>query len=282
MRGFAVMVLVLGLGLAGGAAYYVFAQVQAAEARLGARGDGPELDTVKVVIAREHLKFGQPLTSEHVMVIDWPRRYVPNGAFDDIVRVVPEEEGAEPRIVLRRMEPGEPILETKITGFGQKATVAALLDPGMRAHTIPVDAANSVGGFLLPGTRIDVMLTERDRRTGPTTRMLIQDLEVIAVDQDTDPDRIEARVARTVTVQGSPEAVQQLTLAQNLGTLSISLRGHGSDTLADSGPMDRRRLLGLPEDVAVVEAEPEPEPQVEAVQVRIRRGAGDVETRLFQ
>ena len=279
MRAFAVLVLVLGLGLAGGAAYYVFAQVQAAEARLGQGGADSRIDLERIVIASADLKFGQPLTEDDVMVVEWPVRYRPENAVSDAAEVLPAEEDGEPRIVLRRMEPGEPVLTTKITGFGQKATVAALLSPGMRAHTIPVDAANSVGGFILPGTRIDVFLTMRDRREGPTTRVLMQDLEVIAVDQDTDPDRIEARVARTVTVQGTPEQVRELTLAANIGTLSIALRGFGSDKVADLGPLDRSSLLG--EVVAEAEPEPEPEPEPAPMTVRVRRG-NQVDTKTFQ
>jgi pilus assembly protein CpaB len=270
MRLFAFLVLVLGLTLASGAAYYVFAKVQAAEHRLGARADdpAPSIDLVKVAVARDHLKFGQPLTQEDVRLVDWPAAARPEGAFEALDALFQEGDDAEGRTVLRRMEPGEPILATKITGFGQKATVAALLDPGMRAHTIPVDAANSVGGFLLPGTRIDVLLTSRDGRDGPSTRMVLQDLEVIAVDQDTDPDRIEARVARTVTVQGTPDEVHRLTLAANLGTLSISLRGHGSDKIADPSPLDRGDLFGEETPVAAAAPEPEPAP----VTVRVRRG----------
>ncbi len=271
MRMFAFLVLVLGLTLASGAAYYVFAKVQAAEARLGSRADdpAPQIDLVQVAVAAKHLKFGQPLTREDVRLVDWPASARPEGAFEALEALFEEGDAAEGRTVLRRMEPGEPILGTKITGFGQKATVAALLDSGMRAHTMPVDASSSVGGFLLPGTRIDVLLTIRDRTEGPSTRVLLQDLEVIAVDQDTDRDRIEARVARTVTVQGTPEEVRRLTLGASLGTLSISLRGYGSDRISEADPLRRDELLG--EITPVAQAAPEPEPA--PVTVRVRRGS---------
>ena len=263
MRALAVFIFVVGLALAGGAAWYVFNQVQAAEARMSPK---EAVQLVPVAVAKSDLKFGQPLTRKDVQVVQWPADAVPENSFSS-----PEdlfgEEGTPARTVLRRMEPRELILKTKITGFGQKATVAALIEPGMRAYTLPVNAANSVGGFILPGSRVDIMLTFRDRQQGVNTRMLIQDIEIIAVDQDTDPDRIEAKVARTVTVQGTPEQGQQLTLAASLGNLSISLRGFGSDAVDDAGPLDRDGLLGVVEEP--VEAGPPPEPEVKVI---VRRG----------
>lgn len=268
MRAFAVFVLLIGLGLAGGAAWYVFAEVQAAEARLRATQPGAKIELVELAVARRDLRFGQTLTEDDVIMLKWPKIAVPENGFTSKEELLAA--GAAPRSVLRRMERAEPILKTKITGFGERATVAALLAPGMVAHTIPVNAVNSVGGFVLPGARIDVFLTLTDRSQGPTTRLLMQDLEVVAVDQDADPDRTQAKVAKTVTVQGSSEQVRELTLAASLGALSIALRGFDTGQVADLGPLDRSGLLGEMAEAAPVEP-------VEAVNtVRVNRG-GSVE-----
>ncbi|MAS43705.1 MAG: Flp pilus assembly protein CpaB [Rhodobacteraceae bacterium] len=264
MRSLAVFVFVAGLALAGGAAWYVFAQVQAAESRMAPAN---AVATVPVAVANKSLKFGQPITAADVKVVQWPAEILPENSFNS-----PEDlfgADGKPRTVLRRMEPNELILRTKVTGFGERATVMSLLEPGMRAYTMPVNAASSVGGFVLPGSRIDVFLTVNDRRNGLTTRTLIENIEVIAVDQDTDPDRIEAKVARTVTLQGTPAQVQQLTLASELGNLSIALRGFGATDAVASAPIDRAALLGEVEAVEVAEPEPEPEPEVKVI---VRRG----------
>lgn len=275
MRSLAAFVFVIGLVLAGGAAWYVFAKVQAAESRMT-----PEGALVAVAVASVDLKFGQPLTKEMVKVVRFPAEAVPPNAFTSGAELFGEGPEAKPRTVLRRMEPGELILKTKITGFGQKATVAALIEPGMRAYTLPVDAASSVGGFLLPGSRIDVFLTTKDK-SGPTARMLLQNVEIVAVDQDTDPDRIEARVAKTVTVQGTPEEVQALTLASTLGQLSLALRGFGADSKDQSAVLDRNALLGVAAEPAPapVEQAPAPEPEVKVV---VRRGGNSVEVKTMQ
>ncbi|MEC9435527.1 MAG: Flp pilus assembly protein CpaB [Pseudomonadota bacterium] len=264
MRSLAVFVFVAGLALAGGAVWYVFAQVQAAESRLSPT---KAVALVPVAVAKKPLKFGQPITVDDVKVIQWPAEILPENSFNS-----PEDlfgKDGKPRTVLRRMEPNELILKSKVTGFGERATVVSLLEPGLRAFTMPVNASSSVGGFVLPGSRIDVFLTVNDRRNGLTTRTLIENIEVIAVDQDTDPDRIEAKVAKTVTLQGTPEQVQQLTLASELGNLSIALRGFGETADAASAPIDRAALLGEVEAAPVVEAAPEPEPEVKVI---VRRG----------
>jgi pilus assembly protein CpaB len=260
------MIFVVGLALAGGAAYYVFAEVKAAKARLQ---PVKPLPTVDVAVAKAPLKFGMELTRKHVRMVRWPADAAPENGFTDIKELFADD-GAV-RTALRRMEPNEPILKSKVTGFGEKVTVAALIEDGMRAFTLPVNAANSVGGFITPGARIDLFLTIPDRRKGPTTRLLMQNIEVVAVDQNADPDRTEARVARTVTVQGTPEQVRELMLGTSLGAISIALRGFGSDKVADLGPLDRNMLLGIeaPEPEAAPEPEPEPEP---APQVVVRRG----------
>ncbi|MGM0586753.1 MAG: Flp pilus assembly protein CpaB, partial [Pseudomonadota bacterium] len=224
-------------------------------------------------------KFGAPIAEDDVRVIQWPAAHAPENAFSKPEELFGED-GAK-RTALRRMDPNEPVLKSKVTGFGERATVATLIEDGMRAYTLPVNAATSVGGFLMPGAEIDVFLTVQDRDRGPTTRLLIQDLEVVAVDQDTDPDRIEARVAKTVTVQGTPEQVRELTLATTLGSISIALRGYGSEQVADLGPLDRQTLLGEieePEPQQIVVAEPEPEPEVK---VTVRRG-NEVEVKTMQ
>ena len=273
MRLVAVFVLIAGLGLAAGASWYVYAKVQAAEARLnGVQEPQAPIRLIELAVVQEDLRFGQQLKPEHIKMVSWPRASAPINGFARMEDLFGD--GSEPRTVLRRMEPNEPILASKITGFGVKATVAALLDPGMLAFTIPVDAQKSVGGFLLPGSRIDVFLTVNDRENGPTTRLVMQNLEVIAIDQDTDIDRVEARLAGTVTVQGDAEAVARLTLASSTGSMSIALRGHGSDKITELDPMNRNELLGI-EEAIVADVEPE------VTSVRVRR-AGNVEERIFQ
>jgi pilus assembly protein CpaB len=270
MRVLAAFVLFLGLIMAGGAVYYMYGQFKAVEARLR-NAEPRSVEVVQVAVAAEDLKFGQPLTRELVRMVDWPAEAAPENAFNSVEDLFGE--GVASRTVLRRMEPGEAVLKTKVTGFGEKATVAALLDPGMRAFTLAVNAQSAVGGNLLPGARVDIYLTLQDQDNGPTSRLLMPNVEIIAIDQDTDRDRLEGRVAKTVTVQGDAEQVRQLTLAANLGRISLAMVGFNDGVVDEDRlaalmqPLDRRMLLGEKAEEVVVE-------EVEQT-VRVRR-AGDV------
>ena len=87
------------------------------------------------------------------------------------------------RIVLASIERNEPILRTKITGPGQKATLSAVIQDGMRAVTVRVNDVEGVAGFVLPGDHVDVLLTRQAERTTGTNDVVIQNTRVLAVDQ---------------------------------------------------------------------------------------------------
>src|SRR5437016_7896650 len=107
-----------------------------------------------VVVATAPLVFGTALTKDNVSEILWAGAQTPEGAFatkDDLLK-----EGR--RFVLGAVERNEPILKTKITAPGQRASLSALLDDGQRAVTVRVDDLRGVAGFILPGDRVDVVL----------------------------------------------------------------------------------------------------------------------------
>ena len=81
------------------------------------------------------------------------------------------------------IEPNEPVLSLKITSPGQRATLSALLKPGMKAVTIRVNDVEGVGSFVLPGDRVDVMLTRQIDKGSATTEVVLKNTRVLAVDQ---------------------------------------------------------------------------------------------------
>jgi len=114
-------------------------------------------------------------------------------------------------------------LKSKVTGFGERATISAQLTPGMRAFTLRIDSVSGVAGFLLPNDRVDIFMT-RNNADGLSANLLMQNVKVIAVDQFSDKESNQARVARTATVEVSPKDAQALALAQQVGRLTLSLR----------------------------------------------------------
>ena len=264
-------VLLVGLGLAGFAVYmaqdYVEAHQVALAQERAARGE--IVQTVDVYVSARPLRYGEQLLPDDVSLVQWPEAAVPEGAYQSEEDLFPA--GAQdPRTVLRAMEAGEALLAVKLTDPGEEAGVASRLTRGMRAFAISVDVASGVSGFLRPGDRVDVYWTGRPPRaeaTGEVTRLIQSGVGIVAVDQSADEDASGPVVARTITVEATPQEVAALAQAQSTGRLSLALVGAMDDDVAEVVEVDQKRLLGI-EERKIVEVEPEP-----SCTIRTRRGS---------
>ncbi|MCL5777114.1 Flp pilus assembly protein CpaB [Limibaculum sp. FT325] len=270
MRLIGILVLVLGVALAGGALFYskqYFAQI---EARNRAP-QGPAM--VKVVVAKSALAYGAELEAGALKVVDWPKASVPAGTFDKVESLV-DAAGREKRYVLRAMEPGEPVLQAKVTGFGQEMGMAMRLGEGKRAYSLPIDAVSGVAGFLAPGDRVDIILTE-SRGEQLASRVILQDILVIAVDQRSSKESASPRLGRTATVEVDSRQAQILALAQQVGRLSLTLRGFNEEGVAEepgsSQPVSLDDLIGR---------EQAPAPVDTGTDIRVRKGIAVETTRI--
>jgi pilus assembly protein CpaB len=176
-----------------------------------------------VVIAKEPLRFGTELNASMLREVSWPDAAVPTGAFARIGDVL----SGGRRIVLSAMEANEPVLALKITGPGQRATLSALVKPGMKAVTIRVNDVEGVGGFVLPGDHVDVVLTRQLDKGSATTEVVLQNTRVLAVDQSADDRAAKAAVAKSVTLEVDTVEAQKVWLASSVGSLSLLLRKAG-------------------------------------------------------
>ncbi|MCK5275102.1 MAG: Flp pilus assembly protein CpaB, partial [Alphaproteobacteria bacterium] len=140
------------------------------------------------------------------------------------------------RVVLRSIQTNEPVLNSKLSGAGGKATLSTILDKEMRAVTIRVNDVNGVAGFVLPGDRVDVLLTREEnqasRNKNPITDFLLQNIKVLGIDQKANDDEDKPKVARAVTLEVEPFDAQKLALATTVGSLSLALR-HEANADAD-------------------------------------------------
>ena len=270
-------VLLVGVALAGFAVHMARGYIGQQQAALTAAQAASEqaVPTVAVYVMERAAGYGEPLAREAVRAARWPGDAVPEGAF-----VVPTDgpdplfpEGASgPRTILRAMEPGEPVLVAKVTAPGEGAGITTQLGRGMRAFAIRVDVASGVSGFLRPGDVVDVYWTGQ-RGGDEVTRLVEARVPIIAVDQTTDADRIEASVAQTVTVEATPLQVASLAQAQATGSLTLSLVGVGDEGVAEAVEVDQHRLLGLAmEEEPAAAAAPAPAPASRVCTVRTRRG----------
>jgi pilus assembly protein CpaB len=224
------VVLALGSGLAATVGVHAWLDQQAARARLEAR-PLQQIPMTRIVVAREDLAFGAEVARPKLQEVEWPAANVPEGVYKSIGEIFTEQQS---RVVLEALRAKEPVLRGKISGPGQRAGLASMLTKGMKAVSIRVNEVIGVGGFVLPGDRVDVLLTReiklektKDQTANAPvayTDLLIENMRVLAIDQVADPKTAVPKIGRTVTVEASIENAQRLTLAATVGTLSLILR----------------------------------------------------------
>lgn len=238
----------------------------------------PRLETKTIVVAAEPLRFGMELTPDLLAEIPWPQNRLPEGAFGATDEVLAD--GA--RIVLSPIEPNEPILAAKLSGPGGKASLSNLLTPGMRAVAIRTDEIAGVGGFVMPGDRVDIVLT-RDAgaikeveglargASGSTitTEIVVENVRVLSVGQAADIRQTTPQVASSVTVEVTTEGAGKIALARSIGTLSLALRssmpaGSAASGLTTIGAFGGSVEAAVEAAAETMPAEPE-EPQFKTV-----------------
>ncbi|MFN7026363.1 MAG: Flp pilus assembly protein CpaB [Pseudorhizobium sp.] len=207
----------------------------------------------RIVVATQPIEFGTPLTEQNIRLQNFPASSIPEGAFRTIPDALKDN-----RVALRPIVPGEPVLASKVSGTDGRATLAALLPDGFRAITIPVNNINGVAGFVLPGMMVDVLLLrqiEGDGATGSDQRadLVMESVQVLAVDQLANEKTGEPKVSRSVTVAVTPQDASRLAIANRMGTLQLTLRKmepqftvDGESTQPRMARTTTSRNLGLP------------------------------------
>ncbi len=247
MRLVFLLVLIVGFGVAGFAVYLAMQQFNNYEAQLDIARKTSPVKLTRVLIARNPLSYGQILREEDLAAVKWPVNGVPQNAFTNY-RVLMGPEGTDKvRTVLRQMDPGEAVTSTKVTGLGEDAGVAANLEKGMRAFALRVDVASGVSGFLRPGDKVDVYWSGSVNRE-PITKLILENISLVAIDQKTEEQGNRVTVARTVTVAVSPRVVGELIQAQATGSLMLSLRSVSEEEISSgSVEVTQRDLLDIQE-----------------------------------
>ena len=236
----------------------------------------PEIEVAKVVVAGAPLRFGNAIRREHLRLIEWPAKALPEGAFTSIEQVL---DGENDRYALRPIEVNEPVLSSKISGPGQRAILSSIIDKDMRAMTIRVNDVVGVAGFVLPGDHVDIMLT-RKKSGQLITDIFLQRVKVLGIGSDANDTRTKPGVTKNVTFEVTPTQVQKLILAQKVGSLSLSLRNMTNANAVEPKRVTMRDLeyfeANLPEEVEeptvfasedILEPAPQPEPKTVAAVV---------------
>jgi len=192
----------------------------------------------KILVARKALPVGTIIDQESLTFQAWPKEmmqnayYVEGGADADISKLLGT-------VVRNPITAGQPVTRGSIVGPKDRGFLAAALGPGMRAVTVPVSVTSGVAGFVFPGDRVDMVLTQEVRGggDGPPLRVsetIVRNLRVLATDQRIDSKdedgKTQAKVFSTVTMEATPRLAEKIAVAQSLGMLSLSLRSIADNT----------------------------------------------------
>lgn len=176
--------------------------------------------TSSVVIAATDIPFGVKLEPMHLKTVAWPGTDVPQGSYAKVDDVLG-------KIVKNSFYAGELITEKRIAEHLGGSTLSSLVSENSRAISIRVDDVVGVSGFVLPGNRVDILATQisRDGRTPQAkTRTLLENIKVLAVDQEASPDKEKPAVVRAVTLELKPEEAEKMVSAMQEGTIQLTLR----------------------------------------------------------
>ncbi len=231
-------------------------------------GDTSDGKTTKIVVAAQDLPFGSVIIRDYLQYADWPTASIPPGAFKDMGMLSDDKTGKGNRVVLRAMHKGEPLVQSQVSGFGDKSTLSRKVGEDKRAFSVRVNDVSGVAGFLAPGDRVDVMLTQGNGNN-LVTDVILQNVSILGIDQTTDESSEKPTLARTVTLEVTTDEAQKLATAQQAGTLSLTLRNYTNNMDVATG---RVSIGDLQNSVVKQPAENSTSNEPSSGSVRIRRG----------
>ena len=229
--------------------------------------EGSAVKTVDVVVAQHPLPLGTRLTKDHVKLVKWPADTQVPGAFAKIDEVVD-------RGLIATVEENEPLTAAKLAPLEAGAGLPPSIPPGMRAISVKVNEVIGVAGFVVPGTRVDVMvtLTNRQAQQDSVTRVVVSNVQVLTAgtryDQENAKDG-KPIPSTVVTLLVTPEDAERIALAASEGQIMLTLRNP-----LDTSPTDD---LGYADQRSARDSRPWPRRRRRARRVRRRRRSRSTE-----
>ncbi len=295
------LVLVAALALASVTAWSVqswLAQQQAPVAEVAAEAP-PALPTIEILVVKQELVTGAFIKPEHLLWKAWPQDSVVAGY---LVKGTTSETDLAGAVVRTRMFPGEPLTKERVVHPGDQGFLAAVVEPGKRAVSVPIDATRGVSGFVFPGDYVDVLLTFKREVVNPDaetavnetryfSQTLLTDVRVLGIDQAVHNEGNQAKVARTATLEVMPKQAEKIAVALEFGELSLSLRSLGRHEMdmaeltrqveagraaakADAAPSPRRGSYTSGDDILSMVGDPQglPASSVGTARIHVLRG----------
>jgi len=222
-----ILLLIAAIGVAGFTAVFASNWMSAERAALMALNKPAEkVQGDFVMVAAKDLRPGSFVKTGDLKWQPWPKGGINEGYAVKGQKTIKNFEGAVIRAALTK---GEPVTPTRIVQPGDRGFLAAVVTPGARAVSVPVNATTGISGFIFPGDRVDVILTvrfkseEEKSQTRYFSETLLTDIRILAVDQKVDNENGKATVAKTATVEVTTKQAEKIALGLNMGDLSLSL-----------------------------------------------------------
>jgi pilus assembly protein CpaB len=222
---------------------------------LRARTAGQSVPGEDVIVAADDLQVGEKIEDKDLKIVHFPAADLPSGRFHMKSKLIG-------RGVVLPIAKGEFILTNKVAGENAGAGLPALIPPGMRAISLRVNDTSSVAGFVLPGTRVDVLLTGNPEGSNePQTTTVLENVAVIANGSKLERNANgEPQLAPVITLLVSPDDAERLALASTQGHIQLALRNPTDTTQAEVAAVKSRSLYGAsaPAEPAQPAAKPKP------------------------
>ncbi len=264
------LVLLLALAAGGGLAYGTYNYMQSMQVRT------ESLPTRPVGVAAADLELGAELRADDLRVVQWPQNALPMGAFSS-----PEE--ILGRGLVMPVIQNEPILPMKLAGKDAGSGLPVVIPEGKRAVSVRVNEVIGVAGYVLPGTKVDVLATASptDKREDTTTKLVLSNVQVLAAGTKIEQDGEQGKPmsVNVVTLLVTPEESEKLTLGATEGKIQLALRNPLDKDMPETPGIQPASLLGgaraakrpagnsarASRPVASVAAVAQPEPTVEII-----------------
>ena len=203
-----------------------------------------ELKTIDVVVAQHPLKLGTRITADHIKVVQWPANAPVAGSFSKVEDVLN-------RGLISPVSENEPLTNAKLAALEAGAGLPPSIPPGMRAISVKVNEVVGVAGFVVPGTRVDVMVTlpGKNHDEDSTTRVVVSNTQVLTAGTRYDQEKAKdgAPIPSTVvTLLVSPDDGERIALAASEGQIMLTLRNPLDQDATATPGVRTASLLGRP------------------------------------
>jgi pilus assembly protein CpaB len=231
-----ILLPVVALALAGGAAMLARNWVELQRRPIEIVAEAPARPSKAVLVAVRDLHVGEFVQPDLLRWQDWPDVGTPDSYLIEGAANPDDLAGA---VVRHEIIAGQPVSAQMLVKPGERGFLAAVLEPGMRAVSVPIDEASGNAGLVFPGDQVDLIVTQSIGGEGEgqdtvrrVSETVLQDVRIIAIGRKLsakDGEDLTSGPAKTATLQVTPEQAEKVALVTDLGRLSLSLRSLAND-----------------------------------------------------